>query len=64
MQEKLEFERWLDLEQREQVHLMHQSHVQKGEFLQSMKEVRRLRLQFFPIPTTDAFTPDRWKPSS
>ncbi|XP_015683516.1 E3 ubiquitin-protein ligase LRSAM1 isoform X2 [Protobothrops mucrosquamatus] len=38
MQEKLEFERWLDLEQREQVHLMHQSHVQKGEFLQSMKE--------------------------
>ncbi|XP_058015232.1 E3 ubiquitin-protein ligase LRSAM1 isoform X4 [Ahaetulla prasina] len=38
MQEKLAFERGLDLEQREQVQLMHQSHVQKGEFLQSMKE--------------------------
>lgn len=39
MQEKLEFERWLDLEQREQAQLMHQSHTQKGEILQSMKEV-------------------------
>ncbi|KAG8142046.1 hypothetical protein E2320_006673 [Naja naja] len=38
MQEKLAFERGLDLEQREQVQLMHQSHAQKGEFLQSMKE--------------------------
>ncbi|XP_013927049.1 PREDICTED: E3 ubiquitin-protein ligase LRSAM1-like [Thamnophis sirtalis] len=38
MREKLAFERGLDLEQREQVQLMHQSHVQKGEFLQSMKE--------------------------
>ncbi|XP_070811604.1 E3 ubiquitin-protein ligase LRSAM1 [Pituophis catenifer annectens] len=38
MQEKLAFERGLDLEQREQIQLMHQSHVQKGEFLQSMKK--------------------------
>ncbi|XP_034968562.1 E3 ubiquitin-protein ligase LRSAM1 [Zootoca vivipara] len=38
MQEKLEFERWLDLEQRGQAQLMHQSHAQKGEILQSMKE--------------------------
>ncbi|XP_032993466.1 E3 ubiquitin-protein ligase LRSAM1 isoform X1 [Lacerta agilis] len=38
MQEKLEFERWLNLEQRGQAQLMHQSHAQKGEILQSMKE--------------------------
>ncbi|XP_077162970.1 E3 ubiquitin-protein ligase LRSAM1 isoform X2 [Paroedura picta] len=37
MQEKLEFERWLDLEQREQAQLMQQSQTQKGEILQNMK---------------------------
>ncbi|XP_060106995.1 E3 ubiquitin-protein ligase LRSAM1 isoform X1 [Heteronotia binoei] len=37
MQEKLEFERWLDLEQREQAQLMQQNQSQKGEILQSMK---------------------------
>lgn len=39
MQEKLAFERWLDSEQKEQVQLIHQSQTQKGEILQSMKEV-------------------------
>lgn len=39
MQEKLEFERWLDLEQREQAQLMQQSQSQKGEILQSMRAV-------------------------
>ncbi|XP_048368053.1 E3 ubiquitin-protein ligase LRSAM1 [Sphaerodactylus townsendi] len=37
MQEKLEFERWLDLEQREQAQLMQQNQSQKGEILQCMK---------------------------
>ncbi|XP_015278585.1 PREDICTED: E3 ubiquitin-protein ligase LRSAM1 [Gekko japonicus] len=37
MQEKLEFERWLDVEQREQAQLMQQNQTQKGEILQSMK---------------------------
>uniref|UniRef100_A0A8D0BVH6 Leucine rich repeat and sterile alpha motif containing 1 n=1 Tax=Salvator merianae TaxID=96440 RepID=A0A8D0BVH6_SALMN len=44
MQEKLEFERWLDLEQRGQAQLMQQSHSQKGEVLQSMKE-EQMRLE-------------------
>ncbi|XP_053138205.1 E3 ubiquitin-protein ligase LRSAM1 isoform X2 [Hemicordylus capensis] len=44
MQEKLEFERWLDLGQREQAQLMHQSQAQKGEILQSMKE-EQVRLE-------------------
>ncbi|KAF7237240.1 E3 ubiquitin-protein ligase LRSAM1 [Varanus komodoensis] len=38
MQEKLEFERWLDLEQRGQAQLIHHSQAEKGEILQSMKE--------------------------
>ncbi|XP_060613427.2 E3 ubiquitin-protein ligase LRSAM1 isoform X1 [Anolis sagrei] len=38
MQEKLEFERWLNLEQREQAQLMHQNNAQKEEILESMKE--------------------------
>ncbi|KAH0615482.1 hypothetical protein JD844_004780 [Phrynosoma platyrhinos] len=38
MQEKLEFERWLNLEQREHAQLMHQSNAQKEEILESMKE--------------------------
>lgn len=42
MQEKLEFERWLDSEQREQAQLLHQSQTQKGEILQSMKEASKL----------------------
>ncbi|XP_063000661.1 E3 ubiquitin-protein ligase LRSAM1 [Elgaria multicarinata webbii] len=44
MREKLEFERWLDLEQRGQAQLMHQSNAQKGEILQSMKE-EQVRLE-------------------
>ncbi|XP_020656570.3 E3 ubiquitin-protein ligase LRSAM1 isoform X4 [Pogona vitticeps] len=44
MQEKLEFERWLDQEQREQAQLMHQSHAQKEEILESMKE-EQVRLE-------------------
>ncbi|XP_066467026.1 E3 ubiquitin-protein ligase LRSAM1 [Tiliqua scincoides] len=43
-QEKLEFERWLDSEQREQVQLIHQSQTQKGEILQSMKK-EQVRLE-------------------
>uniref|UniRef100_A0A8D2LP00 Leucine rich repeat and sterile alpha motif containing 1 n=1 Tax=Varanus komodoensis TaxID=61221 RepID=A0A8D2LP00_VARKO len=44
MQEKLEFERWLDLEQRGQAQLIHHSQAEKGEILQSMKE-EQVRLE-------------------
>lgn len=40
MLEKLEFERRLELGQREHAQLLQQSHSQKDEILQSVREVR------------------------
>lgn len=50
MLEKLEFERRLDLGQREHAQLLQQSNSQKDEILQTVKEVRERRGGSVPLP--------------
>lgn len=60
MLEKLEFERRLELGQREHAQLLQQSHSQKDEILQSVREVRERPSgrgsAFAPLHTLGAFT--------
>lgn len=60
MLEKLEFERRLDLGQREHAELLQQSHSHKDEILQTVRQVCSHTAAGL-IPTPRAVVPRRWQ---